>query len=142
METYGIVIERDGEYTISGDGFIENTPTSYQIIRSTYFSLIWKAETKYILHIVKYPVDYRNYLQFAHNCRSTNTWRYYLVTTFNISYEQNPYDVNKKMLTFMSEDNTWDMTMNVLKYGNSTNEFTISLPYLSKVPSTNIAINL
>jgi hypothetical protein len=132
METYGLVIERDGKYTISGDGFIESSPTSYQILRSTNFSLLWKNNISYTLYFVKYPVKSTNYLQFAHECRKTNTWGQYIIATFYLSYDLNHTDIQRKILTVASVDNLWRMTLNVYKYDNNPNEYIISLPYISK----------
>ena len=97
METYGFIIEKNGEISISGDPFIESSPTSYQIIRSTYFSLIWNKDSKYTLYFVKYPIARRDYLTFALNCSKTKTWHNYIVTQFNFSYDANPFDIKNKI---------------------------------------------
>ena len=141
METYGFIIQTNGEISISGDPFIESSPTSYQIIRSTYFSLIWNKDSKYTLYFVKYPIARRDYLTFALNCSKDKTWTNYIVTQFTFSYENNPFDIKNKMLTVTSNNKEWKVAMNVLKQNVRQEEnnqiimkdsYVLSLPYVVK----------
>lgn len=133
METYGFIIDKNGEITISGDPFIKSSDTSYQILRSTFFSLLWNKDSNYTLYFVKYPVPHKQYLIYAHTCRQNNTWQQYIVTQFNISYNTNIIDVNKKMLSAMSTDKIWRVSMIILKKTiNSNEEYTLTLPSVYK----------
>lgn len=142
METYGFIIQTNGEISISGDPFIESSPTSYQIIRSTHFSLLWNKDSKYTIYFVKYPISARDYLSFALNCSKNSTWTNYIVTQFNLSYDVNPFDIKNKILSVMSTDNQWKVTMNVFKFNLRQEEnnqiimkdsYTLSLPYVVKM---------
>ena len=142
METYGFIIDKDGEITISGEPFIASSPTSYQILRSTHFSLLWNKDCKYTIYFVKYPIATRDYLTFALNCSKTKTWHNYIITQFNFSYDSNPFDIKNKILTVTSIDKQWKVTMNVFKYNLRQEEnnqiimkdsYTLSLPYVVKM---------
>jgi hypothetical protein len=133
METLGIIIEKDGKFTISGDCFVEAAPNIYQILRSTYFSLLWNENVKYKIYIIKYPVINSHYHSFAHKCLNNGDWKKYIFTVFDLYYSRYNADSNDnldcKLYTIISNDQIWKITFNIFHIDNMT---TISLPYLRK----------
>jgi len=130
METYGLVIDTHGEFSISGDPLIPNSPTSFQMLRSTHCSMIWNNESSYKIYFVKYPILSKDYLTYALNSLNNNTWQQNVITSFKISYNDNIIDHNNKIITATSNDNIWKLTFNIIK--NKTIGTTITLPYIIK----------
>jgi len=132
MEKLGIISESNGKFSISGDGFVEGAPGSFQILRSTYFSLLWKEDIKYKIYIIKYPVIPSQYHSFAHKCLNNGDWKKYIMTIFDLHYTNSDSDDildSSKLYTIISTDQIWKMTLNIF-YNKSVT--TISLPYLRK----------
>lgn len=130
METLGIIIESNGKVLISGDGFVEGAPGSFQILRSTYFSLLWKEDIKYKIYIIKYPVIPSQYHSFAHKCLNNGDWKKYIMTIFDLHYTNSDNILDSsKLYSVISNDQIWKITFNIFHIDNMT---TISLPYLRK----------
>jgi len=122
-KTYGLVIydENKNTHTISGEPFTNFAVNKYQILRSTYFSIYWLPNLKYIVYLVKYNIPRKNYLIHAHQCLENNFWQSQIVATFYLDYTR-----SQRINNIVSTNSQWSLDFNEI---NSI----ISLPYIHKL---------